>query len=208
MLNTAPVEGCPSHFHAIFEFLGRIWSRSSYDMILSSCPVFFTSMKTLFKKVATGLPYSDPHPYFLLQKPAKTMTVVVWKKVMVHPYAAKRRRRGDAGGNAEESRQQFQIVDGQPPAFHCWNDRQTARTFWLHAPSSSSSFQNCRVNCIHWRHCIHCCNGRYFLHKDQPMYCWWFYYMWTKVVGPQLNPVLSKLNVKTAADVDELLDGQ
>ena len=33
-----------------------------------------------------------------------------------------------------------------------------------------------------------------------------FYYMWTNVVGPQLNPVLSKLNVKTAADVDELLD--
>ena len=30
--------------------------------------------------------------------------------------------------------------------------------------------------------------------------------MWTYVVGPQLNPVLSKLNVKTAADVDELLD--
>ena len=27
--------------------------------------------------------------------------------------------------------------------------------------------------------------------------------MWTHVVGPQLNPVLSKLNVKTAADVDE-----
>ena len=38
------------------------------------------------------------------------------------------------------------------------------------------------------------------------MYGWWFYYMWTNVVGPQLNPVLSKLNVKTAADVDELLD--
>ena len=26
------------------------------------------------------------------------------------------------------------------------------------------------------------------------------------IVWPQLNPVLSKLNVKTAADVDELLD--
>ena len=55
-------------------------------------------------------------------------------------------------------------------------------------------------------HCIHCCNGRYFLRKDQPMYGWWFYYMWTNVVGPQLNPVLSKLNVKTAADVNQLLD--
>ena len=55
-------------------------------------------------------------------------------------------------------------------------------------------------------HCIHCCNGRYFLSKDQPMYCWWFYYMWTNMVGPQLNPVLSKLNVKTAADVNQLLD--
>ena len=63
LFNTAPVAGCSSHFLAIFEFLGWIWSQSSYAVTLASCsPVFFRSIKTLFKKAATGRPLPEPHP--------------------------------------------------------------------------------------------------------------------------------------------------
>ena len=76
--------------------------------------------------------------------------------------------------------------------------------------STHSPNKCCYVHCWCFSrpawHYIHCFNGRYFLHKDQPVYVWWFSYMWTHVVGPQLNPVLSTLNVNTAADVDELFD--
>ena len=48
---------------AMFEILGWIWSLSSYDVTVVSCPpVFVLSIKTLFQKVATRrhlLPISD-----------------------------------------------------------------------------------------------------------------------------------------------------
>ena len=52
-----------------------------------------------------------------------------------------------------------------------------------------------------------CCLGRYFIRASQPIYGWWFYYMWYKVIGPVLNTnhPLAKLNVRTPAAVAELL---
>ena len=44
------------------------------------------------------------------------------------------------------------------------------------------------------------------LHRSaQPIYGFWFYYMWEKVVGPALEEIDPKLNPKTASEVDELL---
>ena len=61
-LNTAPVAGCSSHFHAIFEFLGWIWSRSSYAVTLASCsPVFLDQLKLFFKKSCHGTHRTGPH---------------------------------------------------------------------------------------------------------------------------------------------------
>ena len=48
-----------------------------------------------------------------------------------------------------------------------------------------------------------CC--RYFIRTSQPVYGWWFYYMWSNVIGHELKVLHPKLNVRTAADVDELL---
>ena len=46
---------------------------------------------------------------------------------------------------------------------------------------------------------------RYFLRSAQPIYGFWFYYMWENVVGPALEDINPKLNPKTASEVDELL---
>ena len=53
-----------------------------------------------------------------------------------------------------------------------------------------------------------CCRGIYFLLQTQPVYCWWFYYIWTNVIGPTLKALHPKISVKTASDVDALLDCQ
>lgn len=47
--------------------------------------------------------------------------------------------------------------------------------------------------------------GRYFLRSTTPIYGWWFYYMWSNVIGPELKTLHPKLNVRTEQDVDELL---
>ena len=59
-------EDCASHLHAIFEFLGLIWSRSSYAVTLASCsPVFLRSIKTLFEKSCHGTPITWTTPLLL-----------------------------------------------------------------------------------------------------------------------------------------------
>jgi len=51
-----------------------------------------------------------------------------------------------------------------------------------------------------------CCLCRYYIRSNQPIYGWWFYYMWYKVVGPVLNTIHQKLNPRTLEGVDELLN--
>ena len=46
---------------------------------------------------------------------------------------------------------------------------------------------------------------RYFIRSAQPIYGFWFYYMWENVVGPSLEDINPKLNPKTASEVDKLL---
>ena len=48
--------------------------------------------------------------------------------------------------------------------------------------------------------------GRYIVRASQPMYGFWFYYMWSKVIGPTLITLHPRLNVRTAEMVDELLE--
>ena len=60
--NTWPVGDCFQHFRAMFEFLGRIWSRWCNDVTSVSCPlVCFLSIKTLFQNAwDTHHPLSIP----------------------------------------------------------------------------------------------------------------------------------------------------
>ena len=42
-----------------------------------------------------------------------------------------------------------------------------------------------------------CYCDRYFVHKPQLINSWWFYYMWSNVIGPAFAHVHPKLNVRT-----------
>ena len=54
--------------------------------------------------------------------------------------------------------------------------------------------------------CMTSCNvRRYFIRSAQPVYGFWFYYMWENVVGPALEDINPKLNPETESEVDELL---
>ena len=46
---------------------------------------------------------------------------------------------------------------------------------------------------------------RYFIRSAQPIYGFWFYYIWENVVGLALEDINPKSNPKTASEVDELL---
>ena len=37
----------------------------------------------------------------------------------------------------------------------------------------------------------------------QPIYCLWFNYMWSNVIGPAVAPIIHHLNVKNVSKVDE-----
>ena len=49
---------------------------------------------------------------------------------------------------------------------------------------------------------------RYLIRPTQPVYGFWFYYMWEKVVGPALEEINSALNPKTSDEVDRLLEAE